>query len=237
MTLAARAPSEPKALEARQLARDYEDLAALRSLDLDVRSRELIALVGPNGAGKTTLLAMAAGLLEPSKGAVRIGGWLAGSLQARAATSYLPDTPVFYDDLSLDEHLEYVARLHSASDWESRGPGLLERLGLTDWGEDLPRQFSRGMRQKASIALAFIRPFSLLLADEPFDGLDPPSRGALVELLREACAAGAAVIVSTHRIEAADFATRCLALYDGELTYDGPPDPAVIAGFAPPQRG
>jgi ABC-type multidrug transport system ATPase subunit len=234
VTIAARTvPPAQNALEARQLAREYDDLLALKSLDLDVRSGELIALVGPNGAGKTTLLAIAAGLLEPSEGSVRIAGWLAGSLQARAAASYLPDTPVFYDDLSLNEHLEYISRLHLTSDWARRAERLLERLGLEDWGESLPRQFSHGMRQKASIALAFVRPFSLLLADEPFDGLDPPSRAALVELLREACAGGAAVLVSTHRVEAADFATRCLALYDGELTYNGPPDPAVIAGFAP----
>ena len=62
--------------------------------------------------------------------------------------------------------------------------GLLEQLGLEQWGDKLPTQFSRGMRQKASLAMGFIRPFSLLLADEPFDGLDPPSRDVLVELLR-----------------------------------------------------
>jgi ABC-type multidrug transport system ATPase subunit len=83
--------------------------------------------------------------------------------------------------------------------------------------------------------MGFIRPFSLLLADEPFDGLDPASRGVLVELLRSASASGAAVIVSTHRAEVADLSDRCVALQDGELVYDGPADRSVIAGHLPRQ--
>jgi ABC-2 type transport system ATP-binding protein len=215
------------------VGRAYDELVALRPLDLEVRAGELVALVGPNGAGKTTLLAMSAGLLEPTSGDIHVSGFAAGSLEARTATSYIPDSPVLYDDLSLDEHLEYVARLHGADDWHTRGPMLLERLALRDWGAHMPSKFSRGMRQKASIALGFIRPFSLLIADEPFDGLDPPGRLELVRLLQEASATGAAVIVSTHRVEATRFATRFVALFDGDLKYDGPPDPAVFADFAP----
>jgi ABC-2 type transport system ATP-binding protein len=219
------------------VGRAYDELVALRPLDLEVRAGELVALVGPNGAGKTTLLAMSAGLLEPTSGEIHVNGFAVGSLEARAATSFIPDAPVLYDDLSLDEHLEYVARLHGADDWPARGPELLERLALEEWGVHMPSQFSRGMRQKASIALGFIRPFSLLIADEPFDGLDPPSRTELVRLLQEASAAGAAIIVSTHRVEATQFATRFVALFDGDLKYDGPPDPAVFADFTPGSSG
>jgi ABC-type multidrug transport system ATPase subunit len=227
-----RAP-EPPVLAAAGLRQEYDDLVALARLDVKVRPGELVALVGSNGAGKTTLLAIAAGLIEASHGTIQICGEPAGSLTARARTSYIPDTPVFYQDLSLNEHLEYIARLHDAGDWQSRGSELLERLGLEQWGDKLPTQFSRGMRQKASLALGFIRPFSLLLADEPFDGLDPASRDVLVEMLRTTAASGAAVIVSTHRTEVADFSSRCIALHDGQLIYDGPPDRAVIAGNLP----
>ena len=222
---------------ARGVARAYDELVALRPMDLDVLPGELITLVGPNGAGKTTLLAMAAGLLEPTSGAIHIEGSPAGSFAARAAVSYIPDTPVLYDDLSLDEHLEYVARLHEALDWQARGRELLERLALDGRSADLPSRFSRGMRQKTSIALGFIRPFSLLLADEPFDGLDPPSRKVLVELLQEASRGGAAIILSTHRVESADFAHRCVALDDGRVIYDGQADRAVIAEYASEPSG
>ncbi len=218
-------------LVARDLSRKYGDFLALGSFQVDLPPGELVALVGPNGAGKTTFLTIAAGLLEPTAGTLAVGGAPAGSIAARRAVSYLPDTPVFYDDLSLDEHLEYIAALHGVSDDGARSRQLLGRLGLGDWGDSLPSEFSRGMRQKASIALALVRPFSLLLADEPFDGLDPPSRNVLFQLLGEAREAGAAIVVATHRRDVVGSADRCLALRDGELAYDGPPDTEALAEY------
>ena len=125
-----RPSSDPPVLAAAGLRQEYDDLVALARLDLKVLPGELVALVGSNGAGKTTLLAIAAGLVEASHGTIQIWGEPAGSLTARARTSYIPDTPVFYQDLSLNEHLEYIARLHEADDWQSRGSELLEQLGL-----------------------------------------------------------------------------------------------------------
>lgn len=219
-------------LDARGLGHDYIGQAALVDISLDISGGELVAMVGSNGAGKTTFLKSAAGLLDPTHGSVHVDGVPAGSIKARTATSYIPDVPVLYDDLSLNEHLEYVARMHGVADWQARGKDLLRRLRLARQADDLPTSFSRGMRQKASIALGLVRPFSLLLADEPFDGLDPQSRVALTELLQETAAEGAAVLFSTHRTEALDFATRCVAVYDGEISYDGKPDASVIEGLA-----
>lgn len=210
------------ALVARDLGRTYDGFVALDSLHIEIPLGQMVALIGPNGAGKTTFLVIAAGLLEPTRGTVEVAGASAGSIEARRAVSYLPDTPVFYDDLSLDEHLEYVAALHGEVDARARSQQLLEQLGLEDWGSSLPSEFSRGMRQKASIALALVRPFSILLADEPFDGLDPPSRDVLFDLLSEARRRGSAVIVTTHRRDVVGFADRCLALRDGRLEHDGP---------------
>jgi len=216
-------------LEAEDLAASYADYTALQGVTCRVDEGRTVALVGPNGAGKSTFLRLCAGLLEPSGGRVTVDGHPAGSLEARALMSYLPDTPALYDDLSLNEHLEYVARLHGVDDWAWRAAELLERLGLADRGDDPPGGFSRGMRQKASIALAFIRPFGVLLADEPFDGLDPPSREALDGLVAEAAADGAVVLLATHRIEVVEQADGCLAIEDGRLVYDGPADSAEVA--------
>ncbi|HEX6382566.1 MAG TPA: ABC transporter ATP-binding protein, partial [Acidimicrobiia bacterium] len=207
-------------LDVKGLVRRYATLVALGELDLEIEEGEFIALVGPNGAGKSTLLACVAGLLEPSEGEVKVLGYNAGSIPARAATSYLGDEPVLYDDLSLEEHLEYVARLHGLEDWERPAVDLVTRLGLEERVDDLPAHFSKGMRQKTSIALGLLRPFQLLLADEPFDGLDPPSREVLTDLLAESAASGAAVIVSTHRLDTAERASRCIALFDGKVTHD-----------------
>jgi ABC-2 type transport system ATP-binding protein len=210
------------AMEAVGLEKDYGDLLAVAPLNLEVVEGQRVVLVGPNGSGKTTFLRMAAGLLEPSAGEVLIAGHPAGSMVAREATSYLPDNPVLYDDLSLVEHIEYVSRLHGNDDWDAQGQGLMERLGVADRANDLPSRFSRGLRQKTSIVLALVRPFSLLLIDEPFVGLDQPGKQALLDLLDEANDAGATVVVATHSLEFVDRADRCIALRDGELAYDGP---------------
>jgi ABC-type multidrug transport system ATPase subunit len=220
-------------LDVKGLVRRYAALVALGELELEIEEGEFIALVGPNGAGKSTLLACVAGLLEPSEGEVRVLGYHAGSIPARAATSYLGDEPVLYDDLSLEEHLEYVARLHGLEDWERPAADLITRLGLEERVDDLPAHFSKGMRQKTSIALGLLRPFQLLLADEPFDGLDPPSREVLTDLLTESAASGAAVVVSTHRLDIAERASRCIALSDGQITHDGPADEATMQKLLP----
>jgi ABC-type multidrug transport system ATPase subunit len=215
-------------VEAKGLAKDYGDLVALAPIDLKVAEGEMVVLVGPNGSGKTTLLRMIAGLLEPSGGELLINGDPVGSIDARAATSYLPDNPVLYDDLSLNEHLEYVSRLHEAADWHERAEGLLERLNLSHRADDLPARFSRGLRQKSAIALGLIRPFSLLLVDEPFVGLDQHGKEAFLELVDEASEAGATLMIATHQLDFVKRASRCIGLRDGELTYDGPAGDADV---------
>lgn len=209
-------------LSAEKLTKAYGALVALEPLDLKVRAGQLVVLVGHNGSGKSTFLSMAAGLLEPTDGEILVGDAPAGSLGARAATSFLPDNPVLFDDLSVTEHLEYVARLNGLDDWEDRADDLLDRLRLTDRADDLPSHFSRGLRQKTAIALGFVRPFDVLLVDEPFVGLDPQGRTAFVELLDEAHRDGAAVVVATHQLEFVHRADRCIALRDGKVVFDGP---------------
>jgi ABC-type multidrug transport system ATPase subunit len=216
-------------LSAHGLGRSYDGYIALGSFTVDVGAGELVALIGPNGAGKTTFLNLAAGLLDPTSGSVEIDGHAPGSIEARRALSYLPDSPVFYEDLSVAEHLEYVAALHEADEPAARIEELIARLGLDGWEDALGAELSKGMKQKASIALALVRPFKVLLADEPLDGLDPPSRETLFTLLAETQAAGAAVIVSTHRPDVIAAADRCVAIRDGRLAYDGAPDPAVLS--------
>lgn len=216
-------PSGPPAFETTVLTKSYGDLVALAPLDLAIPDGQRVVLVGHNGSGKTTLLRMVAGLLEPTSGRAQVFGHDAGTLEARALLSYLPDNPVLYDDLSVLEHIEYTCRLHGAEDWEDRAVGLLADLGLAHRADDLPSRFSRGLRQKTAIVLGLVRPFGLLLVDEPFVGLDPPGREAFIELMDDAAAAGATVVVATHQLEYVQKVERCVALRDGEVVYDGPP--------------
>jgi ABC-2 type transport system ATP-binding protein len=208
-------------LKVRGLRKAYEDLVALEPLDLDISAGELVVLVGHNGAGKTTLTNMVAGLLEPTEGEIEISGNAAGTSPARAHLSYLPDAPSLYDDLSVREHAQYIAGLHEVEDWEERTERLLELLHLTDRADDVPSRFSRGLRQKTAVLLGLVRPFSLLVADEPFVGLDAQGRETFIELMVGAAREGAGVLVSTHQLEFIEHADRLLALRNGELIYNG----------------
>jgi ABC-type multidrug transport system ATPase subunit len=210
------------ALVAQGLTKNYEDVVALNDFSVSIDEGELVTLVGHNGSGKSTLLGIVSGILEPTAGKVSVAGSAPGSMPARAAVSYIPDNPVLYDDLSVWEHVAYVAALHGTVGWEERAPELLERLGLWERVDDLPARFSRGLRQKTMLAIGLIRPFGILLVDEPFVGLDPAGQAAIVELMLEAAEVGATVVASTHQQTLLAHATRCIGLHDGEMVFDGP---------------
>ena len=215
-------------LAADRATKAYADLVALHPLTLRVPPGQSVALVGHNGSGKSTFLALAAGLLDLSDGAISVVGEPAGSSPARAAVSYLPDSPVLYDDLSVREHLAYVAALHGVPVDEADLDELLDRLGLRDRADDLPARFSRGLRQRTSIALGLVRPFEILLVDEPFVGLDASGKAALLTMLDELHADGAALVLATHDPTFVERVDRCIALRDGQVIHDGPATPDEV---------
>ncbi|MCW3015672.1 MAG: transporter ATP-binding protein [Solirubrobacterales bacterium] len=216
-------------LQARGLTHSYGRLDALAALTLDVRPGECVALIGANGSGKSTAVRIIAGLLAPTSGSVRIAGadphTEPEAEQARAALALVPDTPLLYDDLTVMEHLELVGIAHGVPDDELvvRIPELLARLDLDGRRDFLPRELSRGMRQKTQLACALIRPAELLVLDEPVVGLDPPSQQLLGTLLAEAKAAGVAVLFTTHQLAFADnLADRAVMLREGAVLDTGP---------------
>lgn len=222
----------PHALRTEQITKRYGDNTALAPIDLIVPTGQRVSLIGHNGSGKTTLLRMLAGMLEPSGGSATVAGHAAGSLDARAALSVLSDQPVFYDDLSVWQHLEYIARMHDTTDWEEHANWLLDAVGLTERADDVPATFSRGLKQKAAIAIAFVRPFDVMLIDEPFVGLDRAGRAALLDLLTWAHHDGASLVVATHELQSVTSSERLIALRDGEVIFDGDPadaDPDSLA--------
>jgi ABC-type multidrug transport system ATPase subunit len=166
---------------------------------------------------------LVSGLLEATEGTIEIMGEPVGSLEARAEISYIPDDPVLYDDLSVREHIQYLGPLYGAVNWREYGDELMERLGIAHRADDLPSGFSRGLRQKTSLVVGFLRPFSILMVDEPFVGLDEPGRRALLALLDDVADRGCTVIVASHQLELVERADRCIALHDGAITYDGDP--------------
>jgi ABC-2 type transport system ATP-binding protein len=215
-------------LEISGLGRSYGRLVALADLNLSLAAGECVALLGANGSGKSTAVRTIAGLLEPSAGSVRVAGWdphrEPEAEGARAALALVPDSPLLYDDLTVRQHLELVALTHGVAgeDLDARMTSLLARLGLAPREDFLPRELSRGMRQKTQLACALIRPAALLLLDEPVVGLDPPSQALLHRLLVDSKRDGKAVLLTTHQLAFADgLADRAVLLDEGEVADEG----------------
>ena len=214
------APPARPAVDCRDLWKTYGEVDALSGIDLEVPEGQAVVLVGHNGSGKSTLLGILSGTLDPTGGTVDVHGSPPDSIAARVRRSWMPDSPVLYDDLTVDEHLRYVARLHGGTGEEPVIDELVERLGLQERRDQLPSQFSRGLRQKTAIAVAMCRPFSLLLVDEPFVGLDATGRATMLELLDEAAGRGATLVVATHDPDVIDRFERGLLMSNGELVAD-----------------
>ena len=210
------------------LRRSYGRLVALAALDLTLAAGECVALVGANGSGKSTAVRAIAGLLEPSGGSVRVCGHdphtEPEAEEARAALALVPDSPVLYDDLTVRQHLELVALSHGVGDEaDERIAEWLQRLELDARADFVPRELSRGMRQKTQLACALVRPAAVLVLDEPVVGLDPPSQALLHDVLRERKRAGTAVLLTTHQLHFADgLADRAIMLQEGAIADEGP---------------
>jgi ABC-2 type transport system ATP-binding protein len=227
----------------RSLSRNYGELEALRALDLSVAAGECVALIGHNGSGKTTAIRVIGGLLEPTTGEVLVCGHRMDrepdSIEARAEIAVLPDTPLLYGDLTVGDHLELVAVAHGVVDDEidDRISQILTALGLAGRRDSRPGQLSRGMRQKLALACVIVRPFRVLLLDEPVVGLDPATQETLHELLLAAKQEGVAVLLTTHQLAfARGLADRAVLLADGAVVEQGPYD-EVVDGRGVYERG
>ncbi|MBE0409046.1 MAG: ABC transporter ATP-binding protein [Anaerolineales bacterium] len=188
-------------LEAKNLSRAYGDFQALKPTNLALHAGELVALTGPNGSGKTTLLLCLSGLLRPTTGEVRVSGFdlYSDEPQARQHLAYVPDVPVFYQELTAWEHLLFVGKAHHVSNnFEIQAEKLLREFGLWEARNLFPHAFSRGMRLKLGVILALVRSYYVLLLDEPSSALDVDSSAHLCEKLQTLSTSGIAILLTTH---------------------------------------
>ncbi|MBN1334831.1 MAG: ABC transporter ATP-binding protein [Deltaproteobacteria bacterium] len=215
------------ALLADTIHRSYGRLEVLRGVTLSVHPGEFVGLVGNNGAGKTTLLKILAGQLAPGSGTVHVAGvdLSIDPRGARARMGYVPEQPALWEYLTAREFLSFVAEVRGA-------PDLGEALEVADLGEDaerLIREYSQGMRRRTALAAALLGHPPVLLLDEALNGLDPSSASRVREVLRTRCAAGAAVLLSTHALETVErLASRVVLLSGGRVAAD-----VSVADLAP----
>jgi len=205
-------------LETAGLGRSFGSRRAVSDVSFSLRAGECLALFGPNGAGKTTLLRVLAGLLKPSTGTARVAGiTLPGGPSARSRIGLISHHTMLYDALSARENVSFAARLYGIRDGASVD-NALERMSVVHHGDTMVRALSRGMQQRVSIARAMVHSPRLVLADEPYSGLDDSGARALTSLLRELTASGTAVIIVTHNLhEGLSLATHAAVMKSGSF--------------------
>lgn len=212
-------------IEAEQLSKAYGDLPVLRGIDFTVRRGEFVALLGANGSGKSTLLRLLSGLSKPTAGAIRIGGWEMPreAMAVRARIGLVAHQPLLYESLTARENLDFFGKLYGIerNERERRINDLLRSVGLSKRADSRARTFSRGMKQRLSLARASLHQPDVLLLDEPYSGLDQAAVERLDEMLAAASGAGRTIIMSTHQLaRIPPLAERALVLARGKIGYD-----------------
>jgi ABC-type multidrug transport system ATPase subunit len=214
-------------VQADHLSKSLDGRVILRDVSLQVKAGELIAILGANGAGKSTLLKIIATLMPPSSGELRLFGQ-SPTASIRTATALrqrigmVGHQLMLYRDLSPRENLEFFARLYDLPDPAAKARRMIDMVGLGSRADDPIKTFSRGMAQRVAIARALLHDPQLLLADEPFTGLDASSSTALEDLLQQITRqAGKTVVLVNHDLEQAlRLSGRVVVLSGGRVALD-----------------
>ena len=213
-------------IEVERLSKVFGLLPALQNLDFSVARGEFVLLLGANGSGKSTLLRLLSGLSKPTAGAIRIGGWEMPreAMAIRPHIGLVAHRPLLYENLTARENLAFFGKLYGieANQCDARSQELLRQVGLSRRADSLARAFSRGMKQRLSIARALLHQPDILLLDEPYSGLDQSAAEALDGALAAARREARTIILSTHQLERLpQNAQRALILSRGKIAYDG----------------
>ena len=216
------------ALETRALTKTYGSLNAVDGLDLVVPRGSIYGLIGPNGAGKTTTFQILSTLLLPTSGRAAVCGKdpTTEPYEVRSRLGYMPDFFGVYDDLRVDEYLDFFAGAHRLP--RSSRPGLisdlLELVELSHKRSDFVESLSRGMKQRLGLARAMLHDPEVLILDEPASGLDPRARVELRELMLELQRMGKTVLISSHILsELAEVCSYVGILEAGRMVVEGRP--------------
>ena len=187
-------------IEIRHLTKKYGDFKAVDDVELIAESGKITILLGPNGAGKSTTIKSIANLLK-FEGSIDICGYDNASIEAKQCFGYVPETPVLYDLLTVEEHIDFIGHAYQIENYKQKAEKYLELFQLTEKRKKMAKELSKGMTQKLSMLLAFMIEPKALLVDEPMVGLDPASIEETLKLLRNIADNGCAVLISTHIID------------------------------------
>jgi ABC-2 type transport system ATP-binding protein len=214
--------AEP-AIEARNLTKRFGGAAVVSGVSLDCAPGEVFGFVGPDGAGKTTIMRLLAAVMTPDEGSIAIEGLdaIADPESVRSRVSYMPQRFGLYEDLTVDENIEFFAELFGINprDREERAAKLLAASGMTPFRKRRAGQLSGGMKQKLGLTCSLIHTPRVLLLDEPTAGVDPVSRRDFWRILFGLRGEGVAIVIATSYLDEAERCTRLGFLREGRMLY------------------
>jgi len=222
----ASSPKSDVVIETRNLSKIYRDfwgrrkVAALKSLDIEVRKGEIFGLLGPNGSGKSTTIKLILGLLFPTSGRVLVFDQDATETRKNERIGYLPEESYLYKFLTTDETLDFYGRLFdlSAAERKRRIDDLVNLVGLQAARHRQLREYSKGMTRRVGLAQALINDPDLILLDEPTTGLDPIGTRDMKDLILSLREQGKTILLCSHQLsDVQDVCDRVAILHQGEL--------------------
>ena len=213
-------------LKIENLSGGYNRKKIIENINIEIPKGSITALIGLNGAGKSTTIKHILGLLRPMDGEIKVNGITIreNNEKYRKSISYIPESPVLYDELTLEEHINLTAMaygLNMKEAWE-KADVLLKLFKLSDKKKFFPVHFSKGMKQKVMIICSFLVEPNLYIIDEPFLGLDPIAINDLINLMCEKRDNGASILMSTHILATAEkYCDNCIIIHEGKILASG----------------
>ncbi|EAC3455561.1 ABC transporter ATP-binding protein [Listeria monocytogenes] len=213
-------------VEVEHLTGGYTKRPVLKDISFAIEEKQIVGLIGLNGAGKSTTIKHITGLMHPKQGTIKINGHqlVEDTETYRKQFSYIPETPVLYEELTLKEHLELTGIAYGISEEElqARMKPLLKEFRLEKKLNWFPAHFSKGMKQKVMIMSAFLIEPKLYIIDEPFVGLDPLGIQSLLNWMSEMRSKGASILMSTHILATAEkYCDTFIIIHQGEIRAEG----------------
>jgi ABC-2 type transport system ATP-binding protein len=211
----------------------FGDKTVVNAIDLQVRRGEIYGFLGPNGSGKTTFIRMLCGLLTPDGGRGTCLGYdvLTQQAEIKRHVGYMTQRFSYYEDLSIRENLDFIARVYAVPDRKAAVERSLERLGLQNRSKQLAGQLSGGWKQRLALAACLIHSPQLLLLDEPTAGVDPKARRDFWDEIHQLAADGLTVLITTHYMDEAERCHRLAYLAYGNLLTRGTVPEVVAAAM------
>lgn len=214
------------AVEIKKLEKRYGDLSVLKNLSFGVERGIVFGILGPDGSGKSTLLKTISGLLKFEMGEIRLlGRQLREEFNfIKKKIGYLSQEFNLYEDLTVEENIEFFGEIYRVKDWKDRREKILEFTNLTPFRKRLAEKLSGGMKKKLALACTLIHEPEIFILDEPTLGIDPVSRMEIWKIIFQLSKGGLTIILSTSYIDEAERCNKIAIMYNGEILYLGGPE-------------